>query len=465
MESVQLGYRGLEQQLIVNPRILQKKLAETVVPAPQPPAAPVPIKAITQYPELKVLGDLSITEFNRQMAAISEWVAPPDQNCAYCHNLENMASYEKYTKTVALSMLKMTRDTNASWTAHVANTGVTCYTCHRGKPVPDYAWTSDPGPNHSPRFGATGQNTVSATVGFASLPYDPLTTFLDKTDVPIPVVSKTALPTDNPKTIKDAEHTYGLMMYINNSLGINCTYCHNSQAFSSWEQKKVTAWYAIRHVRAMNRDYIWPLADVLPDSRKGPLGDPKRIACETCHQGVYKPLFGAPMAKDYPGLMGTVAVAEAPAAPAPVAAEAPTAAPAAAAPVVAPPPPPPPASAPEAVVPAVAPVAPPAPPVAPPMPEPVAAPAPPAAPPMPLAPPPEAIPAPPVAPPPPMPAAQMPQAVPAPEPQQAPPAPVQQMPAMPRAPQQMEPPTMMMPPGFMPPYPPPPYPPGQGGVQ
>jgi photosynthetic reaction center cytochrome c subunit len=330
--------------------------------------------------------------------------------------------------------------------------------------VPDYAWTSDPGPNHSPRFGATGQNTVSATVGFASLPYDPLTTFLDKTDVPIPVVSTTALPTDNPKTIKDAEHTYGLMMYINNSLGINCTYCHNSQAFSSWEQKKVTAWYAIRHVRAMNRDYIWPLADILPDSRKGPLGDPKRIACETCHQGVYKPLFGAPMAKDYPGLMGTVAVAEAPATPAPVAPEAPAAAPAAAAPVVAPPPPPP-APAPEAVVPAVAPVAPPAPPVAPPMPEPVAAPAPPAAPPMPLAPPPEAIPAPPVAPPPPMPAAEMPQVVPAPEPQQAPPAPVQQMPAMPRAPQQMEPPTMMMPPGFMPPYPPPPYPPGQGGVQ
>jgi photosynthetic reaction center cytochrome c subunit len=52
----------------------------------------------------------------------------------------------------------------------------------------------------------------------------------------------------------------------------------------------------------MNRSFIWPLNDILPASRKGPLGDPMRTGCETCHQGVNKPLFGAPMLKDYPVL-------------------------------------------------------------------------------------------------------------------------------------------------------------------
>jgi photosynthetic reaction center cytochrome c subunit len=52
----------------------------------------------------------------------------------------------------------------------------------------------------------------------------------------------------------------------------------------------------------MNKSFIWPLNDILPASRKGPLGDPMRIGCETCHQGINKPLFGAPMLKDYPEL-------------------------------------------------------------------------------------------------------------------------------------------------------------------
>ncbi len=135
------------------------------------------------------------------------------------------------------------------------------------------------------------------------LPYDPLTAFLDGPDVPISVLSTTALPTGNNTGVKHAEWTYGLMMHISDSLGVNCTYCHNSRSFFSWEKPaRVKAWYAIRNVRRLNQGYIWPLTDILPASRKGPQGDPKRIACETCHQGAYKPLFGAPMLKDYPAL-------------------------------------------------------------------------------------------------------------------------------------------------------------------
>jgi photosynthetic reaction center cytochrome c subunit len=57
-------------------------------------------------------------------------------------------------------------------------------------------------------------------------------------------------------------------------------------------------------VRDLNRSFIAPLASIVPASRKGPLGDPLKITCSTCHQGAYKPLFGASMLKDYPGLAG-----------------------------------------------------------------------------------------------------------------------------------------------------------------
>ena len=35
----------------------------------------------------------------------------------------------------------------------------------------------------------------------------------------------------------------------------------------------------------------------------GPTGDVAKVNCATCHQGAYKPLYGAPMAKDYPELL------------------------------------------------------------------------------------------------------------------------------------------------------------------
>jgi photosynthetic reaction center cytochrome c subunit len=34
------------------------------------------------------------------------------------------------------------------------------------------------------------------------------------------------------------------------------------------------------------------------------MGDAPKVQCQTCHQGVYKPLYGAKMAKDYPAIWG-----------------------------------------------------------------------------------------------------------------------------------------------------------------
>jgi photosynthetic reaction center cytochrome c subunit len=55
-------------------------------------------------------------------------------------------------------------------------------------------------------------------------------------------------------------------------------------------------------VRQMNNEYLNPLASVFPDYRKGPMGDVAKVNCTTCHQGVYKPLYGVSMAKDFPEL-------------------------------------------------------------------------------------------------------------------------------------------------------------------
>ncbi|MBK1716620.1 photosynthetic reaction center cytochrome PufC [Thiocystis violacea] len=320
-EVVQAGYRGLAMEQNYNPRLLEASLKENIPPEAIPAAPPGGPKVSEVYQNVQVLSDLSVAEFTRTMVAVTTWVSPKE-GCNYCHVPGNWASDDIYTKVVSRRMFEMVQQTNANWKNHVAvkGVGVTCYTCHRGNPVPKYVWVTDPGPNQPSGVKPTGQNYASSTVAYSALPFDPYTPFLDQANE-IRVIGTTALPAGNKASIKQAEWTYGLMMQISDSLGVNCTFCHNTRSFFAWDQstpQRATAWFAIRHVREMNQDYIWPLNDVLPASRKGPYGDPFKIGCMTCHQGAYKPLYAAQMLKDYPALQGPTKAAapEAEAAPA-----------------------------------------------------------------------------------------------------------------------------------------------------
>jgi photosynthetic reaction center cytochrome c subunit len=307
VDTEQNGFRGVGVVQNINPRTLKDKMAANVVPEATPMLPAGGPTAGEVFQNVTILGDLSVGQFTRLMTSITEWVSP-EEGCAYCHKLEDMASDEVYTKNVARAMLKMTRDSNQNWQAHVGGTGVTCYTCHRGKSVPAETWSKGTAQAHARGINPTMQNIASKSVGYTSLPFDPLTPFL-ATEDDIRVVSTTALPEGNPKSIKDTEKTYGLMMHFSDSLGVNCTYCHNSRSFTSWDQsppQRETAWHAIRHVRDMN-GVINGLSDILPDNRKGALGDPLKVGCKTCHQGVYKPLFGVSMLQDYPSLAATPA--------------------------------------------------------------------------------------------------------------------------------------------------------------
>lgn len=318
--STQTGYRGTGLEQIVD----RSSIAEaTAIP---PEAYPLPPDggptAAETYQNVQVLGAVSAERFNHLMAQMNQWVVPANapeaqQGCNYCHNPENMASDEKYTKIVARRMLQMTRTINSRWSSHVKDTGVTCYTCHRGNAVPANVWAvAQATPDSTTiRGNKRGQNTPDPNVGYASLPSDPFVAYFQgKGD--IRVASDQALPSPNHVvSIKDAEKSYGLMMHVSSALGVNCTYCHNSQSFRAWNLSRAqrgTAYYGIRMVRDVNENYITSLRSVFPANRKGPHGDPYKVNCTTCHQGVAKPLGGVSMIAQAPSLKGPPMVTAAP---------------------------------------------------------------------------------------------------------------------------------------------------------
>ena len=315
IDTQQLGYRGTGMQQNINPRIMKTVMAANQPGPIQPAADGSGPLASEVYQNVQVLKDLSVGEFTRVMLSMVEWVAPDDQkNCTYCHNAENYADESRYQYKVARRMLTMTRDINSNWQAHVGQTGVTCHTCHRGQPVPPYVWFVDPGSGRENAFVGTraGQNSAVTglgitTIGHSSLPYDPYSPYL-LGNLPIRVNGPTALPTGNRSSIKQAEWTYALMVHMSDSLGVNCTYCHNSRAFAEWggesRPQRTTAWHGIRMARGLNNTYMVPLTGVFPDTRLGPTGDVAKVNCQTCHQGVNKPYGGVSMAKDYPELQG-----------------------------------------------------------------------------------------------------------------------------------------------------------------
>ena len=100
-------------------------------------------------------------------------------------------------------------------------------------------------------------------------------------------------------------------MHMSDSLGVNCTYCHNTRSFSSWDMstpQRATSWYGIRMARHLNNEYLAPLTKTFPAQRLGSTGDVAKVNCSTCHQGTFKPLlYGAQMRTDHPELLAAKA--------------------------------------------------------------------------------------------------------------------------------------------------------------
>ncbi|MEJ1994426.1 MAG: photosynthetic reaction center cytochrome PufC [Limibacillus sp.] len=307
-ESSQLGYRGVGLVETVDKGGNAATVAANMAPEPIYPYEPIADEPLAKdvYENVQVLGDLPDSQFTRLMAHITEWVAP-EEGCGYCHNLENLADDSLYTKVVSRRMIQMTQHINVDWTDHVADTGVTCYTCHRGQNVPAEIWFSGDGPKGAKGmagYRGEGQNVAGVNVGLTSLNYDPFTPLLLE-DGQIRVATGSALPAGANTSIQLTERTYSLMIHMSEGLGVNCAYCHNSRNFADWGQSspaRMTAWHGIQMVRDLNNEYLVPLGTTLPENRLGPAGDAPKAYCTTCHNGVNKPLNGTKMVEDFPSL-------------------------------------------------------------------------------------------------------------------------------------------------------------------
>jgi photosynthetic reaction center cytochrome c subunit len=320
-DPVQSGYRGTGMAQIYSDATLQ---AQAVLQAPPPiasaararPGGPVAGKV---YKNVQVLGDLPLGEFGRTMTEITNWIAP-QASCVYCHVEGNFVSDDKYTKVVARRMFQMVQQINGNWKSHVAGTGVTCYTCHRGNALPQQRWFRQVAAAPGADFIGGKSIPHQVRVRGGSLPDDPLGTFLlSETAAPsVRVASPRVLAQFVGQPIPQAEQTYALMMHVSQSLGVNCSFCHNTRAFSSWEQsspQRQTAWYGIRMVREINAQFMEPLSSTFPATatgRLGPAGDAAKVHCGTCHLGANKPLYGAQMAQYYPALLLAPQAASAP---------------------------------------------------------------------------------------------------------------------------------------------------------
>jgi len=252
------------------------------------------------------LEGLTVANYDRLLAAMREWTGIPDL-------FDDPASYQT---SVGHVMIGMTQNLNENWAGHVmANkeVGVTCYTCHRGQPVPSDVWYRISPVNESAEGWSANQNRVTMQSQYTSLPSDALEKYLlDGEIIGVhDLESRVAgVPgEDGYPGIQQAERTYSLMNYVSNSLGVNCLFCHNSRAF--YDGGQVTPQWAtetlgIQMVLELNNYYLVPLGGLLPEDRLGPVhGDAPKAACKTCHKGYQQPLQGTNVIADWPELATT----------------------------------------------------------------------------------------------------------------------------------------------------------------
>ncbi|MBC8072013.1 MAG: photosynthetic reaction center cytochrome c subunit, partial [Deltaproteobacteria bacterium] len=300
-ESKQIGFNGVGMENTDSDERIADRLKANKLPPVQPLTKSGDL-AVDAYQNVQVLGHLTTSEFIGMMNAMTAWVSPP-QGCGYCHVDGHLATAAIYTKVVSRRMLQMTQYINENLQSHVKETGVTCYTCHRGQPVPRYIWFEHEVPEATlTMLGNNAQQNRANRDNYSSLPHTAFEEFL-LGDTNVRVQTPAPLPGENHSSIKQTEWTYSLMMHFSRSLGVSCSHCHNSRAWEQWEESpapREVAWHGIRMVRHLNSEWLEPLAGVFPPERQGPTGDAPKLNCATCHQGAYKPLLGQSMLPDYP---------------------------------------------------------------------------------------------------------------------------------------------------------------------
>jgi photosynthetic reaction center cytochrome c subunit len=188
-------------------------------------------------------------------------------NCTHCHSLDNFAAdmwgdpVAEANKTLARQHLLMVRDLNQQWIPQLATltdrrqpsgAQVTCATCHNGQPVPlAYPENQEGVPDDfrirlDDDFSVEGAGLLNVNA---------------RRDVSLDTV----------------QYNQHVMYYMNSSLGVGCTHCHNSRYFPSWEVP--TKYYSL-HMLQMTQYLSAEWGEAL----RG-----QEASCNICHQGAAIP--------------------------------------------------------------------------------------------------------------------------------------------------------------------------------
>ncbi|MCP9223845.1 photosynthetic reaction center cytochrome PufC [Erythrobacter sp. LQ02-29] len=266
------------------------------------------------YTNLQVLNGEAPAEIDRTMRALTAWVAP-EQGCGFCHggqsgpNANWAADYPR--KEVARQMLRMVRDVNSRWTNHVGSQGVTCFSCHQGKNVPEYKWFITPKPT-PPLGGMAGKPQewhTKATTIRDFFPSTPEELYLLKGEPAKLVQARQPLvggPVPQNHNLEAGENVYILMMQMSQGIGVNCTFCHQSRALFDWSQSppnRLNGYSGIKMTLDLNQRVFSQLGPIASTEAKGQLGDPAKINCASCHNQHQKPAGGMTTTY-YPALVG-----------------------------------------------------------------------------------------------------------------------------------------------------------------
>jgi photosynthetic reaction center cytochrome c subunit len=275
--------------------------------------------------------------------------------CQYCHNINNFASDEIPQKASARAMLRLVNDVNAEFIVGLPNwrgNYVQCTTCHNNQP------------NNLEGFGVQFANSVP-----------PIQVVVDPLDSEgVPIIDPALKPAEvaQPVDLKDAILFYvynyqiwkpfdpnveesgrgsmaltfeggptqeqvtinqNVMNYQAWSLGVGCTFCHNSRNFLAFETDPAgnlaNPLYAYNRLKAQRMLQLttwlaenWPAygaiaKDAIPTIREGgaseysyrQLGDGQIYnvpGCYTCHQGNSVPLAAINQSQIAPGDAGIV---------------------------------------------------------------------------------------------------------------------------------------------------------------
>lgn len=219
---------------------------------------------IAEFPQpqnVKVLTGMSTAEI---WTFMTSYVAGGlQQDCSYCHNLNNFAAegaeigddVVANRKATAVIHLEMVADLNQNWLTQLtavenkqpSGVQIICATCHLGEPLP-VAWPD--------RLHGLPDNF--------RLPLNDLNSLL--------VTGKSG-----EVSLDAVQNNQHAMYHISNSLGVGCTHCHNSRYFPEWSQP--AKYYALTMLE-MNQHILNTYSESMNNQEP---------SCYLCHYNQVRP--------------------------------------------------------------------------------------------------------------------------------------------------------------------------------